>query len=131
MDRRLFCMTALTLLAAVPGHALAQATPVDWKKTPIRLMMGERAGCIYCADWNAKVGPGYANSPAGRIAPLLRVDLDGPYPDGLALARRPFATPTFILLRDRFELSRMEGYVPAQDFYPRLTQMMEAAGIRL
>ena len=51
---------------------------------PLRLLMVEKDGCIYCQAWDRNIGPGYAASDAGRAAPLMRVDIHGPYPDGLA-----------------------------------------------
>lgn len=108
-------LTMLTL-AALTGRATASPS--------LRLLMIERAGCIHCRAWMHDIGPGYADSVQGRRAPLLRIDIDGPFPDGLALARTPWVTPTFILIRDRQELSRIEGYPGADHFYPMLTRMM-------
>lgn len=95
----------------------------------LRLLMVESKSCLYCAAWRAEIGPGYGGSAIGRRAPLVPVNIDGPYPDGLALARRPALTPTFILLRDGIELGRVEGYAGADQFYPLLAQMMAHAGI--
>lgn len=119
-------ISILSLLAM-----LFMQVPVAWADAAegIRMLMIERDGCLYCAAWEAEIGPGYAQSPTGRIAPILSVDLDGPYPDGLALARRPVMTPTFILLRDGIELGRIEGYAGKDRFYPMIGQIMKQAGI--
>lgn len=95
---------------------------------PLRLLMVEKDGCIYCQAWNRNIGPGYAASDAGRAAPLMRVDIHGPYPDGLALARRPFVTPTFILLDNGSEVGRLEGHMTADQFYPALSDLLTQAG---
>ncbi|AUH35361.1 SoxS protein [Paracoccus tegillarcae] len=92
-------------------------------------MMVEERGCIYCARWDAEIGPGFAGSAEGRTAPLMRVDIDGPWPDGIVLASRPVLTPTFILLDKGVELDRIEGYVGAAYFYPVLAEMMMNAGL--
>ena len=63
----------------------------------------------------------------GRAAPLLVVDRDGPYPDGLALARRPWLTPSFILLQGGIEIARFEGYPGAGKFFPVLRDMLAQA----
>ena len=84
---------------------------------PLRLLMVEKKGCIYCAAWDREIGPVYARHPEGRAAPLMMVDVDGPYPDGLALDRKPWLTPSFILLRDGLEVTRFEGYPGAERFY--------------
>ncbi|UXU75324.1 MULTISPECIES: SoxS protein [unclassified Paracoccus (in: a-proteobacteria)] len=93
----------------------------------LRLLMVRRAGCVYCAQWDRQIGPHYASHPLGRQAPLLSVDLDGPYPDGLALARRPWLTPTFILLQDGLEITRVEGYPGADRFFAVLADMLALA----
>jgi len=95
---------------------------------PLRLLMVEKDGCIYCQAWDRNIGPGYAASDAGRVAPLMRVDIHGPYPDGLALARRPFVTPTFILLDNGSEVGRLEGHMTADQFYPALSDLLTQAG---
>ena len=113
---RLAALIAL-LLGALPAAA-----------GPLRLLMVEKKDCVYCAAWDRQVGPGYAASPAGRAAPLQRVDIYGPYPDGLALARRPFVTPTFILLDGGAEIGRLEGYMTPAQFYPALAELLRQAG---
>lgn len=112
-------------VAALPG-AVGAAPPAGW-----RLMMVESPACHHCRAWHAQIGPGYGASRAGRAAPIIHVDVDGPYPDGLALDRRPWITPTFVLLSDGFERGRVEGYVGARHFYPVLEAMMQKAGLAL
>lgn len=102
---------------------------VDWTAAPVRLLMVEAKGCIYCAAWRREIGPGYPASSEGRAAPLLVVDRDGPWPDGIALERRPTITPTFVLLRDGMELSRLEGYPGDQFFYPLIAGMLAREGM--
>lgn len=106
----------LALTAALPAGA-----------GPLRLLMVEKHGCVYCAAWDRAIAPGYAASDAGRAAPLMRVDIHGPWPDGLALARRPFVTPTFILLDGGSEVGRLEGHLTASQFYPALSALLEQA----
>lgn len=93
--------------------------------------MVTEASCEFCRAWRAQIAPGFSTSLPGRTAPLFEVDLDGPYPDGLALARRPRQTPSFILLDRGAEIGRIEGYVGPGNFYPVLEQMMTQAGIDL
>ena len=90
-----------------------------------RLMMAEEPGCIWCARWNNEIGPIYEKTGEGEAAPLYRVDLTDPMPEGLALARSINFTPTFVLLIDNAEVSRIEGY-PGEDFFwGLLGQMLE------
>lgn len=119
----------LALLAAVLALPLRAETAPDWQAAPLRLMMVDQVGCVYCAAWDAEIGPGFGQSAEGKAAPLLRVDIDGPWPDGIVLDRRPSLTPTFILLRRGVELGRVEGYVGDTYFYPVLAEMMQGAGV--
>lgn len=116
-------MALLSLGLARPG----MGGGIDWQAAPLRLLMVEKRGCVYCAAWDRQVGPGYADSRAGRRAPLLRVDIDGPWPDGLALASRPFVTPTFVLLREGIEIGRIQGYPGAGAFHPQVEALLARA----
>lgn len=122
--------TALAVVAAMalPRSVMAATGTPDWNAQPLRLMMVTEPACQFCRAWRAEIGPGFATSATGRAAPLFEVDLNGPYPDGLALARRPRLTPSFILLHKGAEVGRIEGYVGQQHFYPVLEQMMAQAG---
>jgi hypothetical protein len=107
--------------------AVLALTALPAAAEPLRLLMVEKDGCVYCAAWDRNIGPGYPASDAGQAAPLMRVDIHGPYPDGLALARRPFVTPTFILLDGGSEVGRLEGYMTAAQFYPALSALLDQA----
>lgn len=110
---------------------LIMATPAPAAEAGLRLLMVERDGCGFCAAWNREVAPRYAASPEGRAAPLQRVPIDGPWPDGLALDRAPFVTPTFILVQGQNEVDRLEGYPGAQAFWPMLDAMIATTGTAL
>ncbi len=123
------CLAGLTLAAVLTMVSLsdtARAQPAGGK---LRLLMIEREGCVYCAQWRAEIGPAYPSSPEGRRAPVEFIDIDGPWPDGLALESRPYLTPTFVLIRDGIELSRLQGYPGATQFWPLLGDMLRDAGV--
>ncbi|MDJ1006253.1 MAG: hypothetical protein QNJ13_00385 [Paracoccaceae bacterium] len=86
------------------------------------LYMAEEAGCLWCARWNAEIGPIYPKTGEGRAAPLVRYDLNADDP-GIEFARRVHYTPTFILVEDGRELGRIEGY-PGEDFFWGLLGML-------
>ncbi len=94
----------------------------------LRLLMIEQVGCAICAAFNRDLAPGYANSPAGQVAPLVHADLRGPLPEGVVLHIRPYVTPTFILIgADGHEVSRLTGF-PGEDFFwPYVDEMIAAA----
>lgn len=101
------------LLVAVPVTARAETI----------LVMAEEAGCYWCARWNEEIGPIYPKTAEGRTAPLVRYDLFADAPQGVTFATRVQYTPTFILVQDGVEVSRIEGY-PGQDFFWGLLGMM-------
>ncbi|NHF73703.1 thioredoxin domain-containing protein [Paracoccus xiamenensis] len=110
--------TLLLLLTLLPGTGRAD--------TGTQLLMIRQDSCIYCRQWEAEVAPSYGTSPQGLAAPLLRIDINGPYPDGLALDRQPYVTPTFILIRNGQEMGRIEGYPGKQNFWRFLDRIMAA-----
>lgn len=86
--------------------------------------MVEAPGCSFCAAWKRDILPGYATHPTGRRLPLTLVPLNGPWPDGIALDRAPSITPTFVLLNDRIEIARIEGYPGARHFWPQVEALL-------
>ncbi|TXB70096.1 SoxS protein [Paracoccus aurantiacus] len=93
----------------------------------LQLLVAYDRGCGEYSRWQQEVGATYPASAEGRTAPLLPVAIDGAWPDGLALASRPRLSPTFVLLRDGFELGRIEGYRGANEFRAALDQMLGRA----
>ena len=92
----------------------------------LELLMIEQPGCVYCARWDAEVAPEYPLTTEGKVAPLRRLQLSAPLPDGITLVTPPVFTPTFILLVDGIEQNRIEGY-PGEDFFwPLLATMISS-----
>ena len=127
MIRRRALLSWFALAAAAPAVAAplrgAVAVPGG-----LALLLVESPGCPFCAAFRREVLPGYAARAEGRAAVLVPVPLDGPWPDGLALAQAPYATPTFILLRDRVEIGRFQGYESPDWFWRELGALLAAAG---
>jgi len=93
------------------------------------LVMVEEQGCVWCARWNDDIAPIYPKTAEGRAAPLRRIDIHEPLPDDLTFARGLNFTPTFVLIVDGQEASRIEGY-PGEDFFwGLLGQMLTQARI--
>ncbi len=93
----------------------------------VQLLMFEQPGCIYCALWNEQIAPQYPLTTEGKSAPLRRLQLRDPLPDGLSLVSPPVFTPTFVLVRDGTETGRIEGYPGSEFFWPLLADMIEKA----
>lgn len=72
----------------------------------------------------------YHQSAQAQYAPLSIVGFGGPWPDGLVLGTRPAVTPTFIVLKDRQEVGRIEGYSDRHSFFSQLNTLINAADTR-
>ena len=89
--------------------------------------MFEQPGCIYCAAWNEEVAPEYPLTAEGKAAPLRRLQLRDPLPEGLTVVSPPVFTPTFVLVEDGMETGRIEGYVGEEFFWPLLAELIADA----
>lgn len=95
----------------------------------LELLMFEREGCSYCKLWNEQIGPAYPRTPEGLSAPLHRLDIRDPLPEGTVLTgRAPVFTPTFVLTDDGTEVSRIEGYAGDEFFWVLLDRMLAETG---
>lgn len=113
----------LLALSALWGLAAVAAEP------PYQLLMFERDGCPYCRQWNEEIGPAYPKTAEGQAAPLQRLDIYDPLPDGVTLTgRKPTFTPTFVLISDGTEVGRIEGYAGNEFFWVMLDNMLSKAG---
>jgi hypothetical protein len=122
--------------AAIRGAFLAiglWALPAstEARAAELTLVMVEQTGCKWCAAWNAEIGPAYPNTPEGAAAPLMRIDLHEPVPDGLSLARPAQFTPTFVLVADGAEIGRIEGYPGDIFFWPMLDELLARASVTI
>ncbi len=104
------------LLRALLLPAFVVAGWVQVASAELALVMAEEKGCIWCARWDREIAPKYPKTAEGRAAPLRRYDIDTPVPTDLAFAGPLRFTPTFVLVEDGRELSRIEGY-PGEDFF--------------
>jgi hypothetical protein len=80
------------------------------------LVMVEEAGCVWCERWNDEISHIYPKTTEGKAAPLVRMDIHAPLPDNIEFASSLHFTPTFVLVVDGKETSRIEGY-PGEDFF--------------
>lgn len=87
------------------------------------LIMVERPGCHWCAQWHEEIGTAYPATEESRRAPLRRVQIDA-LPGDVAFASKPVFTPTFVLVDEGRELGRIEGYPGAHFFWPLLTRLL-------
>ena len=110
------------LFTALLAATFALATPAR----ALELVMVEQEGCVYCEQWNEEIGPIYPKTAEGRFAPLRRVDLYEMDASHITFARDVNFTPTFVLVEDGKELTRLEGYPGDDFFWPMLDRMLTA-----
>ncbi|AXI42122.1 hypothetical protein [Sulfitobacter sp. SK011] len=89
----------------------------------VELVMVDQPGCVYCARWEAEIGPIYPKTSEGRFAPLRRVNIRDVQED-VDLKRRVVFTPTFLVVEDGAELIRLEGYPGMDFFWPLLDEIL-------
>ena len=80
---------------------------------------------MWCRQWHADIGQGYAKSAEGQRAPLLQKMLTDPPIAGLMLASPVTLTPTFVLAADGREVGRIAGYPGSDFFYPLLEDLLK------
>ena len=114
MSRRLFSLCLLAVLAL--GAPVARAA---------ELVMFERAGCIWCARWNAEIAPAYDRTDEGKRAALRRVDVAKPLPEDLKAVGPVVYTPNFVLVQAGKEIGRIEGFSDEAFFYGYLDRLLE------
>lgn len=116
----------LSLLLALPVVWMIFTSPASAEAA---LILAEEPGCIWCKRWNSEIGPIYPKTSEGQAAPLRRINILEPVPEGITLSRLVSFTPTFILTVDGLEQSRIEGYPEEHFFWGLLGQMLIQAGI--
>ncbi len=81
-----------------------------------RLLMFETKGCYWCEKWREEVGVIYDKTPEGKIAILQVEPLTKAAQKQYDLQSGIFYSPTFVLVDDKKEIGRIEGY-PGPDFF--------------
>ena len=86
--------------------------------------MVEEDGCMWCVRWDDEIAEIYPKTAEGAFAPLRRVEIDA-IPDDIKVKRPVIFTPTFLIVEDGQELTRIEGY-PGEDwFWPILAKLLQ------
>lgn len=99
-------------LAAAGAMAQRQAIPAARGE----LVMFEREGCVWCAQWDREIAPIYPKTDEAKLFPLRRFDLDSRRASPVTLAQPVHFTPTFVLAVCGKERGRITGY-PGEDHF--------------
>lgn len=125
MKRQSVLFSALAAAFTAGLIALAAGTA----RAETFLIMAEEVGCVWCAQWNRQIAPIYPKTAEGQAAPLRRIDIHDQPPTDVTLKGRITFTPTFILVNEGKEVSRIEGYPGENFFWGLLGQMLKEAGV--
>ena len=106
---------ALTLIAALLTGPVASAA---------ELVMFERAGCPYCAQFEREIAPIYEKTDEGKAAPLRRVDINAQIPPDLGSVTVERITPVFVLVDHGREIGRIRGYPGEDNFWGLLAGLV-------
>jgi len=117
-NSRAFCGKAILTSALLLGFGSIGSTT-----DAAELLMIEEDGCFWCEAWDKDVAEIYPKTFEGKMAPLRRVDIHSDLEDEIELKRSVHFTPTFLLVDEGRELSRIEGY-PGEDFFWGLLEQM-------
>jgi len=109
------------LPAAVVALGIAMPVP---STGAAELVMLHQPGCGWCLRFEEDIGQAYPNTTEGAIAPLRRVDITKTWPADLAGVTADRFTPTFVLVEDGQEVSRLRGYPGDQFFWFLLDEMI-------
>lgn len=112
----------MPLYAILLSAFLVIVSPINARAETV-LVMVEEQGCTWCARWNREISHIYPKTNLGKAAPLQRIDINAPRPSGMSFTSRLHFTPTFVLMIDGKEVSRLEGY-PGEDFFWGLIEKM-------
>jgi thioredoxin-related protein len=119
---------ALSLFLLFASQAVSNPAMAQIQSTlagHLELIMYERAGCVWCAQWDQEIAPIYPKAEIGRLAPLRRVNLDRKASTDPVLDDPVRFTPTFVLLREGKEVGRITGYHHDAFFWGLLESMVE------
>ena len=108
------------LLAFAAGAFLLMAGAVQ----AAELVMLHQPGCAWCLRFEAEIGEAYPKTSQAAIAPLRRVDITKEWPADLAAVTSERFTPSFVLVHEGREISRMRGYAGDQFFWFLLDEMI-------
>jgi hypothetical protein len=95
----------------------------------LKLLYVSSPHCPVCVVFMREVGQGYARTEEGQRVPLVEVALADTLPEPYAGLPPATRTPTFILVRDREEIGRIEGYSSDELFWMAFARLLADAEV--
>lgn len=110
-------LALLVVIAPFGGDRFARAA---------ELVLVSQPGCGHCTAWKNEIGPIYPKTAEGEVLPLREVVLRSAEAKALDLVQPVTMTPTFLLVDQGRELSRVTGYSGQELFWWQLQVLMKA-----
>jgi thioredoxin-related protein len=120
------CLVLGLLAVAAPAASRAAPDRDGVSETGYELIAFEAPGCNYCPVFRRDVQPSYATSRAGKTAPLRFIDVNDAAADTLQLASPVTMVPTLVLVRNRVEIGRINGYFGRENMHHMLNALLPA-----
>lgn len=119
---RCLVMGLLAVLAPASGRAAPDLSGTT--DSGYELIAFEAPGCIYCPVFRRDVLPSYADSRAGKTAPLRFIDVNDAIADDFQLSSPVTMVPTVVLVRNRVEIGRINGYFGRENMHHMLNTLL-------
>jgi hypothetical protein len=105
-------------LCSLAGHVAATGP------AHVELVYVREAGCPWCRAFDERIGPVYPRTEEGQRAPLRDIDRGDAALGAYQLKTPVIWSPTFVLVVDRVEVGRIEGYPGEEFFWARLGKLL-------
>jgi thioredoxin-related protein len=92
--------------------------------------MIESESCEWCEVWHKQIGSVYAKTEEGKFAPLKRVQIEDNMSNELTKLRPASFTPTFVIIDNGKEVSRILGYPGEEFFWSMLIDVLKQIGFK-
>ena len=115
-------MNIVKQILVLLGLLVASTSYAADKTAAFELVFVTSDHCPFCMAWEKEVGRSYDRSPYAKQAPLRRVDLqeiDTLLPD---LKPKVIGTPTFLIMDEKIEIGRIQGFSSSEMFYWALSE---------
>lgn len=97
--------------------AVAMTTPASIDRLQAaELVMFDARDCVVCLRFNKEAAPHYDASPAAKVFPLRRIDINAARID-IKLELPVTMTPTFVFVDQGVEMARFYGYPGRKHFF--------------
>jgi len=116
----LLCAVWLGFNGLTARYANAQQTV----SSADQLLMITSEHCPWCEAFEEEVGSGYHRTAEAQHLPLYRLDIDPDLPESLDIKSPASFTPTFIIIKNKREIARIEGYPGSELFWWRLSEFI-------